>query len=104
MSREITKNRINLTIDKKVDADLARFCKSIKMSKSAFVEHLIKDSLATTIQPFSSDESLSSAIVILSNQIQEIQKMMKDTSYLEQNRRLNEVKHELQNERYKMSE
>ena len=96
MAREITKNRVTFTIDKKVDEDLTKFCKSINMSKSAFVEHLIKDSLVTTIQLFSSNETLSEAIVILSNQIQQIQQLMKNPDYQEQNKRLNEVKNGLQ--------
>ena len=95
MARDITKNRVNFTIDKKVDEDLTRFCKSINMSKSAFVEHLIKDSLVTTTQLFSSNETLSEAIVILSNQIQQIKEMMQSPEYEEQNKRLNEVKNGL---------
>lgn len=90
--REVTKGKILLTIDKTVLADLDKFCKNINMNKSAYVQHLIKDSLVTTVQLFSSTETLSEAIVILSNQISEIQKIMKDTRYLEQNKKFNEVK------------
>lgn len=97
MARDITKNRVNFTIDKKVDEDLTRFCKSINMSKSAFVEHLIKDSLVTTIQLFSTNETLSEAIVILSNQIQQIKELMQSPDYEKQNKRLNEVKNGIQN-------
>ena len=92
MAREVTKGKILLTIDKTVLADLDKFCKNINMNKSAYVQHLIKDSLVTTVQLFSSTETLSEAIVILSNQISEIQKIMKDTRYLEQNKKFNEVK------------
>jgi len=92
MARDITKNRVNFTIDKKVDEDLTRFCKSINMPKSAFVEHLIKDSLITTVQLFSSKETLSEAIVILSKQMQDIQALMQNPDYVAQNKRFNEVK------------
>ena len=92
MAREVTKGKILLTIDKTVLADLDKFCKSINMNKSAYVQHLIKDSLVTTVQLFSSTETLAEAIVILSNQISEIQKIMKDPRYLEQNKKLNEAK------------
>lgn len=98
MARELTKNRVTFTIDKKVDEDLSRFVKSINMSKSAFVEHLIKDSLVTTVQLFSSNETLSEAIVILSNQIQQIKELMQSPDYEEQNKRLNEVKNGIQND------
>lgn len=90
--REVTKGKILLTIDKTVLADLDKFCKSINMNKSAYVQHLIKDSLVTTVQLFSSTETLAEAIVILSNQISEIQKIMQDPRYLEQNKKFNEVK------------
>lgn len=90
--REITKGKILLTIDKTVLADLDKFCKNINMNKSAYVQHLIKDSLVTTVQLFSSTETLAEAIVILSNQISEIQKIMQDPRYLEQNKKFNEVK------------
>ena len=90
--REVTKGKILLTIDKTVLADLDKFCKSINMNKSAYVQHLIKDSLVTTVQLFSSTETLAEAIVILSNQISEIQKVMEDPRYLEQNKKFNEVK------------
>ena len=92
MAREVTKGKILLTIDKTVLADLDKFCKSINMNKSAYVQHLIKDSLVTTVQLFSSTETLAEAIVILSNQISEIQKVMQDPRYLEQNKKFNEVK------------
>lgn len=94
--REITKGKILLTIDKTVLADLDKFCKNINMNKSAYVQHLIKDSLVTTVQLFSSTESLAEAIVILSNQIAEIQKLMRDPNYLQQNQRFNEAKNGLQ--------
>ena len=68
------------------------FCKSININKSAYVQHLIKDSLVTTVHLFSSTETLAEAIVILSNQISEIQKIMQDPRYLEQNKKFNEVK------------
>ena len=90
--REVTKGKILLTVDKTVLADLDKFCKSINMNKSAYVQHLIKDSLVTTVQLFSSTETLAEAIVILSNQISEIQKIMQDPRYLEQNKKFNEVK------------
>ena len=104
MAREVTKGKILLTIDKTVLADLDKFCKSINMNKSAFVQHLIKDSLVTTVQLFSSTETLAEAIVILSNQISEIQKLMQDPRYLEQNKKFNEVKDGVQNNCNKVSE
>ena len=88
----MAKIRATFTIDEKVLADMERLCRNIKMSKSSYLEHLIKDSIVTTVQLFSSTETLSEAIVILSNQISEIQKIMKDPRYLEQNKKLNEVK------------
>ena len=88
----MAKIRATFTIDEKVLADMERLCRNIKMSKSAYLEYLIKDSIVTTVQLFSSTETLSEAIVILSNQISEIQKIMKDPRYLEQNKKLNEVK------------
>jgi hypothetical protein len=94
--REITKGKILLTIDKTVLADLDKFCKNINMNKSAYVQHLIKDSLVTTVQLFSSTETLAEAIVILSNQISEIQKLMQDPNYIQQNQRFNEAKNGLQ--------
>ena len=90
--REVTKGKILLTVDKTILADLDKFCKNINMNKSAYVQHLIKESLATSHQLFSTSETLSEAIVILSNQISEIQKVMQDPRYLEQNKKFNEVK------------
>ena len=95
MAREVTKRRVNFTIDKSVDDALNRFCKSINMSKSAYVEHLIKDSLVTTVQLFSSTETLSEAIVILSNQISDIKKLMESPDYLEKNKKFNEVRNDV---------
>ena len=104
MAREVTKGKILLTIDKTVLADLDKFCKSINMNKSAYVQHLIKESLATTMQLFNSDETLSEALIILSNQMKEIKEIMQDPKYLEQNKKFNEVKDGVQNNCNKVSE
>ncbi len=90
--REVTKGKILLTVDKTILADLDKFCKNINMNKSAYVQHLIKESLATSHQLFSTSETLAEAIVILSNQTSEIQKVMQDPQYIEQNKKFNEVK------------
>lgn len=88
---KIPKIRATFTLDPKIYNDMEKFCKSIKMSKSAYLEHLIKDSLVTTTQLFSSNETLAEAIIILSNQISEIKKLMDSPDYLEKNQRFNEV-------------
>lgn len=92
MDGKQAKIKATFTIDATVFRDMEKFCKSIKMSKSSYLEHLIKDSMVTTVQLFSSTETLAEAIVILSNQISEIQKIMQDPRYLEQNKKFNEVK------------
>ena len=92
MDAKEPKIKATFSIDATVFRDMEKFCKSIKMSKSAYLEHLIKDSMVTTVQLFSSTETLAEAIVILSNQISEIQKVMQDPDYIEQNRKFNEVK------------
>ena len=92
MSKKQAKIKATFSIDADVFRDMEKFCNSIQMSKSAYLEHLIKDSLVTTVLLFSSTETLAEAIVILSNQISEIQKVMEDPRYLEQNKKFNEVK------------
>ena len=89
---QMAKIRATFTIDEKVLTDMERLCRNIKMSKSSYLEHLIKESLATTMQLFNSDETLSEALIILSNQMKEIKEMMQDPRYLEQNKKFNEVK------------
>ena len=92
MSKKQAKIKATFSIFSDVFRDMEKFCNSIQMSKSAYLEHLIKDSLVTTVQLFSSSETLAEAIVILSNQISEIQKLMQDPRYLEQNKKFNEAK------------
>lgn len=99
----MAKIRATFTIDEKVLADMERLCRNIKMSKSSFLEHLIKESLATTMQLFSSDETLSEALVILSNQMKEIKEMMQDPKYLEFSKNLKEVRDGVQNNCNKVS-
>ena len=96
MQGKEAKIKATFSIDATVFRDMEKFCKSIQMSKSAYLEHLIKDSMVTTVQLFSTTESLSEAIVILSNQISEMQKLMKNSSYIEKNEKLNGIKNELQ--------
>ena len=89
---KVPKVRATFTIDNDTYLNMSKFCKSIHMSKSAYLEHLIKDSLVTTTQLFSSNETLAEAIVILSNQISEIKHLMDSPGYLEKNKRFNEVR------------
>jgi hypothetical protein len=90
------KTRATFTIDSNVLRDMEKFCSSIKMSKSAYLEHLIKDSLVTTVQLFSSNETLAEALVILSNQMNEIKELMSSPEYLSKNKKFNEVKNGIQ--------
>ncbi|MDD3502407.1 MAG: hypothetical protein PHE19_08310 [Candidatus Cloacimonetes bacterium] len=99
----MAKIKATFTIDEKVLADIDRLCRNISMSKSSFLEHLIKESLATTMQLFSSDETLSEALVILSNQMKEIKEMMQDPKYLEFSKNLKEVRDGVQNNCNKVS-
>lgn len=99
----MSKIKATFTIDEKVLADMDRLCRNISMSKSSFLEHLIKESLATTMQLFSSDETLSEALVILSNQMKEIKEMMQDPKYLEFSKNLKEVRDGVQNNCNKVS-
>ena len=93
----MAKIKATFTIDEKVLADMDRLCRNIGMSKSSFLEYLIKESLATTMQLFSSDETLSEALVILSNQMKEIKEMMQDPKYQEFSKNLREVRDGVQN-------
>lgn len=97
MAKKEPKTRATFTIDTQVLNDMERFCNSIKMSKSAYLEHLIKDSLVTTVQLFSTNETLAEALVILSNQMSEIKEIMESPDYLEKNKKFNEVKNEGRN-------
>lgn len=99
----MAKIKATFTIDEKVLADMDRLCRNISMSKSSFLDHLIKESLATTMQLFSSDETLSEALVILSNQMKEIKEMMQDPKYLEFSKNLKEVRDGVQNNCNKVS-
>ena len=93
----MAKIKATFTIDKQVLADMERLCRNIKMSKSSYLEHLIKESLATTMQLFNSDETLSEALIILSNQMKEIKEIMQDPKYLELSKNLKEVRDGVQN-------
>ena len=55
------------------------------------------------MQLFSSDETLSEALVILSNQMKEIKEMMQDPKYLEFSKNLKEVRDGVQNNCNKVS-
>ncbi len=94
---QMAKIRATFTIDEKVLTDMERLCRNIKMSKSSYLEHLIKESLATTMQLFNSDETLSEALIILSNQMKEIKEMMQDPRYQDFSKNLKEVRDGVQN-------
>ena len=51
------------------------------MSKSAFIEFILKEQMNTTNQLFNSSDTLSEALVFLSKQMQDIKDLMSDDNY-----------------------
>ncbi len=64
------------------------------MSKSAFVESALKDSLVSSSQLFGTTDSLSSAVVLLSKQLNYVHEVMKDKRFLENLEKINNEKGE----------
>ena len=51
------------------------------MSKSAFIEFILKEQMNTTNQLFNSKDTLSEVLVFLSKQMQDIKDLMSDDNY-----------------------
>ena len=76
MKRPITKERATFSINKDLLKELSFFCKKTGMSKSMFIELLIRESLNSADQLFKSDDTLASAMVLLSKQLDQFKEMM----------------------------
>ena len=61
------------------------------MSKSAFIEFILKEQMNTTNQLFNSSDTLSEALVFLSKQMQDIKDLMSDDNYKKYLEKLSEV-------------
>ena len=57
--RAITKERVTFSLDIELVQQFNKFIKSIGMSKSAFIEFILKEQMNTTNQLFNSSDTLS---------------------------------------------
>lgn len=81
MKRPITKERATFSINKDLLKELSFFCQKTGMSKSMFIELLIRESLNSVDQLFKSDDTLASAMVLLSKQLDQVKEMMVSPEY-----------------------
>lgn len=81
--RKVTKERATFSLDKELLKELSFLCKRIGMSKSGFIESLIRESLSNVDKLFSSEDTLATSLVILSKQLEEIKEVMATPSYQE---------------------
>lgn len=89
--RAITKERVTFSLDIELVQQFNKFIKSIGMSKSAFIEFILKEQMNTTNQLFNSSDTLSEALVFLSKQMQDIKDLMSDDNYKKYLEKLSEV-------------
>ena len=95
--REITKVRLNFTLDKDVALDLDKFSRSMRVKKSAFVEQLLRDSLAGMKTLFGSDINLGDAVVHLSKQLAEMKETIEKNNPDYLNVKLEDARNEYRN-------
>ena len=83
MKRPITKERATFSINKDLLKDFNSLCQKTGISKSSFIELLIKESLSSADQLFKTDDTLASAMVLLSKQLDELKKAIKSREDIE---------------------
>lgn len=94
MKRPITKERATFSINKDLLKEFNSLCQKIGISKSSFIELLIKESLSSADQLFKTDDTLASAMVLLSKQLDEIKTAMSSPEYVEFKNHLERLKGE----------
>ena len=94
MKRPITKERATFSINKDLLKELSFFCQKTGMSKSMFIELLIRESLNSADQLFKSDDTLASAMVLLSKQLDQVKEIMSSPDYEEYKNNLERLKGE----------
>ena len=92
--REITKVRLNFTLDKDVALDLDKFSRSMRVKKSAFVEQLLIDGLTGMKTLFGSDVNLGDAVVHLSKQLVEMKETIEKNNPELLNARLGDARND----------
>mgnify|MGYP003377965480 CR=1 FL=1 len=95
--REVTKDRVTFTIDKKVVENLTRFSKAMRVTKSSFVEQLLIDGLAGCDVLFNSNANLGDAVLFLSKQLAEMKETLQQNNpdYLDM--KLEDARNEFRN-------
>jgi hypothetical protein len=91
----MAKLRCTFTIDEEVMKQVSRLCKYLGTNKSAFIEIILKESLATTSSLLSEDDTLASSVVLLTKQLEEVKSMMTDDKFLEFQQNIKEAKNAL---------
>lgn len=94
MKRPVTKERATFSINKELLKELTSFCQKTGTSKSMFVEMLIRESLNSADQLFKSDDTLASAMVLLSKQLDQVKEIMASPDYEEYKNNLERLKGE----------
>lgn len=95
--REVTKVRLNFTLDKDVALDLDKFSRSMRVKKSAFVEQLLRDSFSGMTTLFGSDINLGDAVVHLSKQLAEMKETIEKNNPDYLNVKLEDARNEFRN-------
>lgn len=94
MKRPITKERATFSINKDLLKEFSLLCQKTGMSKSSFIELLMRESLNSADQLFKTDDTLASAMVLLSKQLDEVKTVMASSEYEEFKNHLERLKGE----------
>ena len=94
MKRPITKERATFSINKDLLKEFSLLCQKTGMSKSSFIELLMRESLNSADQLFKTDDTLASAMVLLSKQLDEVKTVMASPEYVEFKNHLERLKGE----------
>lgn len=78
MARPKTKDRVTFTIDSKIIKDFERLTKALNVSKSFFIENILKESIEASSSLFSTNDTLASAVVMLSKELNEVKKFISE--------------------------
>jgi len=94
MKRQITKERATFSLNKDLLKEFSLFCQKTGMSKSGVIEMLIQESLSSAEQLFKTDDTLATAMVLLSKQLDEVKSVMATPAYTDYKNNLERLKGE----------
>lgn len=83
--RHDLKSRLNITLSNSTIQELGVLSDSLGMSKSAYIEEILQESLKTTKLLFNPDLPFSQAIVNLATELNEIKELLQKDDNLKRN-------------------